>query len=50
MLCERGFGGVRFTALPCSVNGGLGGVRFTALPCSVNGGFGGVRVLPYHAL
>ena len=24
MLCERGFGGVRFIALPCSVNGGLG--------------------------
>ena len=48
MLCERGFGGVRLTALPCSVNWRSGGVRFTALPCSLNGGFGGVRftVLP----
>ena len=33
-----------------TVNGGFGGVRFTALPCSVNEGFGGVRLMHYHVL
>ena len=45
-----GFGGVRFTALLCSVNGGSGGVCFTALPCSVNGDLVVFVLLHYHVL
>ena len=50
MICERGFGGVRFAVLLCSVNGGPGGVCFSALECSVNVDLVVFVLLHYHAL